>query len=245
MARPGLAHPRGGACGVGYRSCSLAKLGPDQTAPMTVGSGARKATTTYRPTATSGMSIATAGASTNSTNTAPAVESSAASSCQCIIASVAPPTCANMIKTAAVTQRTTRECIGSSMSVVKMMASTVEHYAQVAMARVRAGLPNRAHDLKHTFGRRLRAAGVSFRDRQTAQALLRAGHNALLGCGFAAPYRRANPRVRIARGRSSWSSCAVRSSGVPQKLLQAPKKPGLQKSTKSRTTRDIERGRQG
>lgn len=32
-------------------------------------------------------------------------------------------------------------------------------------ARVRAGLPNvRVHDLKHTFGRRLRAAGVSFED---------------------------------------------------------------------------------
>ena len=34
-------------------------------------------------------------------------------------------------------------------------------------ARVRAGLPQvRVHDLKHTFGRRLRAAGVSFEDRQ-------------------------------------------------------------------------------
>lgn len=34
-------------------------------------------------------------------------------------------------------------------------------------ARVRAGLPMvRVHDLKHTFGRRLRAAGVSFEDRQ-------------------------------------------------------------------------------
>ena len=34
-------------------------------------------------------------------------------------------------------------------------------------ARVRAGLPQvRIHDLKHTFGRRLRAAGVSFEDRQ-------------------------------------------------------------------------------
>ncbi len=35
------------------------------------------------------------------------------------------------------------------------------------MARIRAGLPHvRVHDLKHTFGRRLRAAGVSFEDRQ-------------------------------------------------------------------------------
>jgi integrase len=34
-------------------------------------------------------------------------------------------------------------------------------------ARVRAGLPQvRVHDLKHTFGRRLRAVGVSFEDRQ-------------------------------------------------------------------------------
>lgn len=35
------------------------------------------------------------------------------------------------------------------------------------LARVRAGLPNvRVHDLRHTFGHRLRAAGVSFEDRQ-------------------------------------------------------------------------------
>jgi integrase len=34
-------------------------------------------------------------------------------------------------------------------------------------ARTRAGLPQvRVHDLKHTFGRRLRASGVSFEDRQ-------------------------------------------------------------------------------
>ena len=34
-------------------------------------------------------------------------------------------------------------------------------------ARRRVGLPQvRVHDLKHTFGRRLRAAGVSFEDRQ-------------------------------------------------------------------------------
>ena len=34
-------------------------------------------------------------------------------------------------------------------------------------ARTKAGLPQvRVHDLKHTFGRRLRAAGVSFEDRQ-------------------------------------------------------------------------------
>jgi len=30
----------------------------------------------------------------------------------------------------------------------------------------KSGLPIRVHDLKHTFGRRLRAAGVSFEDRQ-------------------------------------------------------------------------------
>ena len=33
-------------------------------------------------------------------------------------------------------------------------------------AREAADLPVRVHDLKHTFGRRLRAAGVSFEDRQ-------------------------------------------------------------------------------
>ena len=34
-------------------------------------------------------------------------------------------------------------------------------------ARQTVGLPQvRVHDLKHTFGRRLRAAGVSFEDRQ-------------------------------------------------------------------------------
>ena len=33
-------------------------------------------------------------------------------------------------------------------------------------ARLKLGLPVRIHDLKHTFGRRLRAAGVSFEDRQ-------------------------------------------------------------------------------
>ena len=34
-------------------------------------------------------------------------------------------------------------------------------------ARRKVGLPQvRVHDLKHTFGRRLRAAGVSFEDRQ-------------------------------------------------------------------------------
>ena len=33
-------------------------------------------------------------------------------------------------------------------------------------ARKRVGLMVRVHDLKHTFGRRLRAAGVSFEDRQ-------------------------------------------------------------------------------
>jgi integrase len=34
-------------------------------------------------------------------------------------------------------------------------------------ARTKAGLPMvRVHDLEHTFGRRLRAAGVSFEDRQ-------------------------------------------------------------------------------
>jgi len=33
-------------------------------------------------------------------------------------------------------------------------------------ARELTGLPVRVHDLKHTYGRRLRSAGVSFEDRQ-------------------------------------------------------------------------------
>ena len=43
----------------------------------------------------------------------------------------------------------------------KMNSSAWRH------ARCKAGLPHvRVHDLKHTFGRRLRAAGISFEDRQ-------------------------------------------------------------------------------
>jgi len=45
----------------------------------------------------------------------------------------------------------------------------VKHMCREAWrtARKKAGLPQvRVHDLKHTFGRRLRAAGVSFEDRQ-------------------------------------------------------------------------------
>jgi integrase len=41
------------------------------------------------------------------------------------------------------------------------------HNSAWRKARIRANLPRvRVHDLKHTFGRRLRAAGVSFEDRQ-------------------------------------------------------------------------------
>ena len=46
-------------------------------------------------------------------------------------------------------------------------ALTTMHNTAWQSARQRAGLPQvRVHDLKHTFGRRLRAAGVSFEDRQ-------------------------------------------------------------------------------
>lgn len=48
-----------------------------------------------------------------------------------------------------------------SKPITRMMSSGWKN------ARKRAGLPNvRVHDLKHTFGRRLRAADVSFEDRQ-------------------------------------------------------------------------------
>ena len=50
-------------------------------------------------------------------------------------------------------------------------------------ARKRAGLPEvRVHDLKHTFGRRLRAAGVSFEDRQDLLGTSGKDHDTLL-CG--------------------------------------------------------------
>ena len=65
-------------------------------------------------------------------------------------------------------------------------------------ARQRASLEHvRVHDLKHTFGRRLRASGVSFEDRQD---LL--GHrspqdyDALLGGGLNAADRGGRERVR-------------------------------------------------
>ena len=46
-------------------------------------------------------------------------------------------------------------------------AVTVMNNTAWQSARIRAGLAQvRVHDLKHTFGRRLRAAGVSFEDRQ-------------------------------------------------------------------------------
>jgi len=49
-------------------------------------------------------------------------------------------------------------------------------------AREKAGLPQvRVHDLKHTFGRRLRSAGVSFEDRQDAGAPLRKNDHAQFG----------------------------------------------------------------
>jgi integrase len=49
-------------------------------------------------------------------------------------------------------------------------------------ARERACLPHaRVHDLKHTFGRRLRAVGVSFEDRQALGAQVGADHDSLLG----------------------------------------------------------------
>ncbi|WP_408005663.1 hypothetical protein [Rickettsiella massiliensis] len=52
-------------------------------------------------------------------------------------------------------------CTFRGKSVTRMLNSAWKK------ARVRAGLAHvRVHDLKHTFGRRLRAAEVSFEDRQ-------------------------------------------------------------------------------
>lgn len=66
-------------------------------------------------------------------------------------------------------------------------------------ARNKAGLPQvRVHDLKHTFGRRLRAAGVSFEDRQDLLGH-RSGRmdHALLRCRAlkAAGGRKSGPRT--------------------------------------------------
>jgi hypothetical protein len=65
-------------------------------------------------------------------------------------------------------------------------------------ARKRAGLPHvRVHDLKHTFGRRLRAAGVSFDGRQDLlRAPLRPHYYALLGRGVGEPDRSSELGVR-------------------------------------------------
>ncbi len=65
-------------------------------------------------------------------------------------------------------------------------------------ARQRTDLEQvRVHDLKHTFGRRLRAAGVSFEDRQDLLGH-RCGthHHALLGGGAFAAARSGEQRVR-------------------------------------------------
>jgi integrase len=67
-----------------------------------------------------------------------------------------------------------REVIGSvrgqhPLSVFTYEGHAIKHILNSAWRRARcdAGVPNaRVHDLKHSFGRRLRAAGVSFEDRQ-------------------------------------------------------------------------------
>jgi integrase len=60
----------------------------------------------------------------------------------------------------------------------------VQRMLNSAWCRVRkaVGLPQvRVHDMKHTFGRRLRAAGVSFEDRQDSLGIVRGGYHTLLG----------------------------------------------------------------
>ncbi len=64
-------------------------------------------------------------------------------------------------------------------------------------ARIKEDLSQvRVHDLKHTFGRRLRAAGVSFEDRRICSGTGRAAHHALLGRRAVAPRRGGKPGVR-------------------------------------------------
>ena len=60
-----------------------------------------------------------------------------------------------------------RGCHETHVFTFKGKAVTRIYNSAWKRARVKAGLPTlRVHDLKHTFGRRLRAAGVSFEDRQ-------------------------------------------------------------------------------
>ena len=87
------------------------------------------------------------------------------------------------------------------------------------------GLPQvRVHDLKHTFGRRLRAAGVSFEDRQDLLGH-RSGRitthysaaelHALIEAAESVVERNGNGR--------NWSCCGAVSDRTPAKLPQAPK----------------------
>ena len=94
-------------------------------------------------------------------------------------------------------------------------------------ARDRAGLPEvRVHDLRHTFGHRLRAAGVSFEDRQD---LL--GHKSgritthysspdlvrLLEAADRVYERRAATVLRVAAGKSPTKSPQNPHNSAPQK----------------------------
>ena len=71
----------------------------------------------------------------------------------------------NRIATAVVDVR--RDCHPTHVFAFQGRAVTRMLNSAWLKARKRAGLPQvRVHDLKHTFGRRLRAAGVTFEDRQ-------------------------------------------------------------------------------
>ena len=90
-------------------------------------------------------------------------------------------------------------------------------------ARMRIGLPQvRVHDLKHTFGRRLRAAGISFDDRQD---LLGHRSGRITTHYSAAELSRliaaADSVARTTRANPSWWSSAARSTGGHARLTQA------------------------
>jgi integrase len=94
-------------------------------------------------------------------------------------------------------------------------------------ARVRANLPDiRVHELKHTFGCRLRAAGVRFEDRQdllghksvrvtthySAAELTRLIEAVERICDQSA----ARPQLVILRGPTSWADAKVtQANGMP------------------------------
>jgi integrase len=81
-------------------------------------------------------------------------------------------------------------------------------------ARVRAGLPGfRVNDLRHTFGHRLRAAGVSFEDRQDLLGHKSERITTHLEAAEKVCERRANTVLRVASHTNLTQSLTQKDSG--------------------------------